>query len=97
VGAELPDADVPEANPPDPPAEDVAAVPLLEGGAEEPDAALAPVFPAPGIETPILPASSAAVRANRLRKSADAALRFEAVPAAAADNPAPEDEVIEVR
>lgn len=107
VGAELPEFGVPEAVVPDPLEEDVAVVPLLvEAGEEEPDAVLAavgvcaqevaPVFPAVGIETPIFPAS-AAVRANRVRKSTDAAVGFEAVPVAAADNPALEGELIEVR
>ncbi len=87
----------------------VVAVPLLvEADVEEPDAALEAVevgakvltfvFPAVGVETPILPASAAAVRANTARKSTVAATGFEAVAVAAADNPAwEEDELIEVR
>ncbi|MGP8248268.1 MAG: hypothetical protein ACLQVN_27615 [Bryobacteraceae bacterium] len=94
MGAELPDAVV------------AAVLLVVEAGAEELDEVLAvvvvcaeelaTVFPAVGIATPILLASAAAVRANRARKSPAPAVGFEAVPGAAAGNPAPENELIEV-
>jgi hypothetical protein len=54
-------------------------------------------LPAVGIETPIFRDSSAAVRANRVWKSVDAAAGFEALPVAAAADTPSACEFMEVR
>jgi len=108
VGAELPDADVSELDVLDSLEEDVTADPLLAAADEEaPDVVPAPVdacapelaavLPAVGIETPIFRDSSAAVRANRVWKSVDAAAGFEALPVAAAADTPSACEFMEVR
>jgi hypothetical protein len=85
--------------------EDVdALLPVVEGAVEVdalpvPVDACAPELPTVlvGIEVPILPPSSAAVRANSARKSTNAAVGLRAGAVAATGHPAWEQEFIEVR
>ena len=65
----------------------------LEVGAGE----LAAPLPVVGIATPIFLVSAAALPVNRARKSPAPAVGFEALAGVAADKPASENELIEVR